>query len=161
MQKDFVKARYDLPKVSNFIASTSIVVKEIEEMKERLHDIEESLMSLQESVSKLIQLGKDTSTDIRMVHCVLDNLKKGVKIFNKVFKQVDSIKIEVKYSHNELAISMQKSYSNFSKNVERSYERFCHKYIISFPISSKNTKLPLDNFISFKGGLFFYFGWSI
>lgn len=43
-------------------------------------------------MSKILQLRKDTSTEVGKMHLYLDGLKQeGVKIFNKLFKQVDSI----------------------------------------------------------------------
>lgn len=75
-------------------------------------------------MSKILQLRKDTSTEVGKMHLYLDGLKQeGVKIFNKLFKQVDS---KANSSHKELVILVQKSYSNFFKNMERSYERFRH-----------------------------------
>lgn len=78
-------------------------------------------------MSKILQLRKDTSTEVGKMHLYLDGLKQeGVKIFNKLFKQVDSINSKANSSHKELVILVQKSYSNFFKNMERSYERFRH-----------------------------------
>lgn len=97
-------------------------------------------MSLQESFTKFKQQ-KDTNIDKGKVHVVLDSMKQeGVKIFNKLFKKVYSIKIEANSSQNKLNISMQNSYSNFSKNMEHSNKCFCHNMYILSPISSRNVK---------------------
>lgn len=44
-------------------------------------------------------------------------------IVNKVFSQVESMKVESSSTSNELAISIQNSYLNFTKSVEKSYDR--------------------------------------
>lgn len=51
------------------------MLKKIEEVKEHLQCIEEKLVSLRESDSKLVQLGKDTNKNIGKVYVVLDSLK--------------------------------------------------------------------------------------
>lgn len=71
-----MKAKTDLPKVSkpdtNF---DSTVLKNLGEVKERLWGIKEGLVSLKESIAKLVLIGKDIIMDVGKVHIVLDNFK--------------------------------------------------------------------------------------
>lgn len=46
-------------------------------------------------------------------------------MFNKIFQKVDTIKSDTYSSFNELTISLQNSYSNFTKSVEKFYDWFC------------------------------------
>lgn len=49
----------------------------------------------------------------------MDVLKnKGIRNVNNLIKQVDSIKTGASSSHNELVVTCQTSYANFSKNVQ-------------------------------------------
>lgn len=44
---------------------------------------------------------------------------------NKLIKQVNTMNSGVSSSNNKLVVSIQTSYSFFSKNVEQSYDTFC------------------------------------
>lgn len=86
---------------------------------------EEGLLHLYESTTTLLQLGKETSTDVGKVCLTFDVSKKeGVKLFIRLFSRVDSIKFQTNSSKNVISISFQNSQSNLSKNVEKFYENF-------------------------------------
>ena len=51
--------------------------------------------------------------------------QKGISMVNFLIQQVDYLKSGVKSSNNELAVTVQTSYSNLSWNVECSYNTFC------------------------------------
>lgn len=58
------------------------MLKELEEIKDRFKAVEEGVILLQESTSKLLNLGKSTSTDIGVVRLALDGFKQeGIKLF--------------------------------------------------------------------------------
>lgn len=80
---------------------------------------------MQESAGKILQLSKDTNTDVGKLHISMDGLKRGVQTVNNLIKQVDSFKTGANSSQTTLAVSVHTSYSNFARNVERSYNRFC------------------------------------
>lgn len=79
------------------------VLKELEKLRDRMKTIEEGLMLLQESTSKLLKLGKDTRNDVSRVSMAIDRLKQeGVKLLFKVFLHVESLKTKVNSSNNDL-----------------------------------------------------------
>lgn len=66
--------------------------KKIEEIKDRLTAIYEGIDSIKESTAMLLQLSKETSTDIGKVRLSFNGFKQeGAKFFNIMFSQVDSI----------------------------------------------------------------------
>ncbi|KAF3614758.1 hypothetical protein FXO38_30634 [Capsicum annuum] len=106
----------------------------MEEIKDWLKIIEKGLLTLQESTSRLMQLSKDTNTDMEIVCLRSNRLKQDdVKLFNRLFSKVNSIKSEANSSNNELVISVQNFYSGFFECVEKSYEYFCHNMHNTFP----------------------------
>lgn len=69
----------------------------MEKVKEHLRGLEKRQVILQESIAKLAQIGKDTNTNVGKVHIIFDSLKQEIKLLNKSFKQVESIKIEANF----------------------------------------------------------------
>ncbi|KAF3627741.1 hypothetical protein FXO37_29706 [Capsicum annuum] len=126
-KKDSSKTRSDTSKVSKSMSNPVLsATKEIQELKEWLKAIKKGLVDLWQSTTRLIQLSKKMSTDMDKVRLSLDDLKlKDVKMFNRLFARVDTIKSKTSSSNNELAISVQNFYSSFTKKVEKSYEHFC------------------------------------
>ncbi|KAF3683484.1 hypothetical protein FXO37_01798 [Capsicum annuum] len=119
-KKDSARAKSELPKVSKSISNPSIaVMKELEEIKDRLKSIEEIVMLIQELTSKLMDLGKSTSTDIGVVRLALNGFKQeGIKLFTRVFTRMDSLKSQVTFFNDDSIVFVQNSYSSFFKNVE-------------------------------------------
>ncbi|PHU20344.1 putative LRR receptor-like serine/threonine-protein kinase [Capsicum chinense] len=75
-KKNSARSKSELPKVSKSVFNPMItVLKELEELKDHFKDIEEGVMLLQESTSKILNLGKSTSTDIGLVRLDLDGFK--------------------------------------------------------------------------------------
>lgn len=75
---------------------------------------------------KVLQLQKDSGTDIRKLRFGIEGLKKKALWSVKyILKGVNSTKTEAASTHNDLDVTVNISYSNFSKNVEWSYGTFC------------------------------------
>lgn len=75
-KKDLSKTQSDTLKVSKSMSNPVFsTVKELEKLKDRLKEIKEGLMGLQESTTRLLQLSKKTSTDMVNVRVSLDSLK--------------------------------------------------------------------------------------
>ncbi|KAF3629470.1 hypothetical protein FXO37_28926 [Capsicum annuum] len=103
-KKKSAKASSDPPKISKYVSNLMFpMLKEFEEFKDQLKAIEEGLMVLQESNTRLLQLG----IDVGKVYLTFDQLKQeGVKLFNRFFDRIESIMTQSNYSNNELAISV-------------------------------------------------------
>ncbi|KAF3613992.1 hypothetical protein FXO38_35931 [Capsicum annuum] len=116
-QKEFAHAMAELPKVSKSASNLSTsLLKELEELNKWFKAIEESVMQHQESTTKLLDLGKSISSNISIVWLTLDGLKsEGFKLFSQVLSRMDSFKSQVSSSNDDLAISVQPSYSSLSK----------------------------------------------
>ncbi|MCD7471212.1 hypothetical protein HAX54_011529, partial [Datura stramonium] len=54
---------------------------------------------------------------------------KGVKLFNKVMRQVDSAAARAEIFNNELAIAVQNSYSSLFTRFEKSYHSLSERII--------------------------------
>lgn len=80
---------------------------------------------LQDTLGKVLQLHKDSSTDVGKLRLEVEGLKKeAIRSVITILKEVNSIKFGVDSAYNELAVTVHTSYSNFSKNVERTYNTF-------------------------------------
>lgn len=67
-KEESAKEKVDLPKVSKNVANPIFsVLKEVEEIQEFLKSIEEGMIGIQESTNKLLQLDKDTRTNVGKV----------------------------------------------------------------------------------------------
>lgn len=98
--------------------STDLASQLQKDIKACLLAVENGIEMLQESVGKILQMHKDTSTYVGKLRILMDGLKQeGVSTMNKMIKQVDSLKKGAKSSNNKLVVSVPTSYSNFSKNV--------------------------------------------
>ncbi|KAF3621956.1 hypothetical protein FXO38_31583 [Capsicum annuum] len=126
-KKETSKSQLDIPKVRKSMSNSMFFyAKEIEELKDRITATKEGIVSLQELISKLLQLSKETSIKIGKVRLSLDYFKQeGVKLLNRMFAHVETIKLEIFFSSNKLTISVQNSFSSFTKSVGKSYEWFC------------------------------------
>ncbi|KAF3652469.1 putative uroporphyrinogen decarboxylase, chloroplastic-like [Capsicum annuum] len=127
-RKHSARAKSELPKVSKSISNPMItVLKELKNIKDRFKAVKKGVMLLQESTFKLLDLKKSTSTDIGMVQLALGEFKhEGIKLLTRVFTRINSFKSQVLSSNDDLAISVQNSYSSFFKIVEKSYDTFYH-----------------------------------
>lgn len=125
-KKDSVKARVETVRVTKVsVDYASLLLKDMKDVKARLLTIEDGLKVLQEFAGKNLQLHKDTNIDVEKHHLVVDGLKQGVSTINKLIRQVDNLKTRVDFFNTNLTIFVQTSYSNFSRNVERSYNSCC------------------------------------
>ncbi|KAF3649998.1 hypothetical protein FXO37_18694 [Capsicum annuum] len=124
------REKFELPKVSKSISNPMItVLKKLEELKDHFKAIAKGVILLQESISKLLDIGKSTSPDIRSMQQAFDGIKQEViKLFTRVFTHMDSLKSQGDSSNDDFAIFAQNSYSFFFKNVEKSYEKFFHNF---------------------------------
>lgn len=148
-----MKSKSDRPKVSKIAASPDFVVlKKVEEFKKRVISLEEGMLVLQDSTNKLLQLSNDTSTNMLKMHVPIDGIKqKRVKIFNRLFKQVHSIKSEANSSNNEFVVLFHTSYFKFSKYMECSYERFFHNMHNTLTYFLKKLRLSSQTTLFSKG----------
>ena len=63
--------------------------------------------------------------DIDKLRIAMKMIKqKGISMVNRLIQQLDSLKIGVNSSNNELIVTVQTSYSNLPWNVECSYNTF-------------------------------------
>lgn len=122
------KEKLELSKVIHSVFNPMLhMLMEMEELKDRIKLIEEGIILIQESNSKILQLGKDTCTDVGKVRMTIDGFKKeGIRQFTKLFSHMESLKTKTNSSNNDLAISIKNSYFSISKNIEQSYECFYH-----------------------------------
>lgn len=68
-RKDSVKVKAEPPKANRISAdSSSLLINESEDIKARLESLENGLIVMQETVGKLLQLGKETNTDVEKLH---------------------------------------------------------------------------------------------
>lgn len=99
--------------------------KKAEELKIRMVMLESTMHAMQDTIGKVLQLSKDTRTNVGKLHIAMDGVKlEDVRSFNKLLEQIDSLKIGADSSNNDLTVSVNTSYSNFSKNVNHSYNCF-------------------------------------
>ncbi|KAF3653475.1 hypothetical protein FXO38_13248 [Capsicum annuum] len=93
-RKESACAKAEPSKVSTSIYNPYVsLMKELKELKQWFKSIEKGIIKLQESSTKLLDLGKSTSFDISVVRLGLDGLKQeGVKLFSRVLSHMDSLK---------------------------------------------------------------------
>ena len=97
-----------------------------EEVKNKHLAVERNLETLHDALEKVFHLQKDSNTDIGKLRITMIMIKqKGISMVNLLIQQVDSVKSGVNSSNNELAVTVQTSYSNLPWNVECSYNTFC------------------------------------
>ncbi|KAF3645885.1 hypothetical protein FXO38_19422 [Capsicum annuum] len=76
-RKESARAKNDPLKVSKSVTNPSVfLMKELEEFKTQFKDIKEGIMQLQESTAKLLDLGKNTSSDISVIRLGIEGLNK-------------------------------------------------------------------------------------
>lgn len=76
LKKDSAKACSDIPKVRKNKSNPMLpMMNEIKELKYHLKAIEEAVLLIHESTTKLLQLGKEISTDVGKVHLSINGLK--------------------------------------------------------------------------------------
>uniref|UniRef100_M1DGP1 Uncharacterized protein n=1 Tax=Solanum tuberosum TaxID=4113 RepID=M1DGP1_SOLTU len=108
--------------------SATLLLKDTDELKNHILVVERGLESLQDVVEKLFRIQKDTSTYVGKLRIVMTSIKQeGITIVKKLIQKVDSLKSGVNSSNNDLAVSVQTSYSSLSRGAERSYNSFCGK----------------------------------
>ncbi|KAG5611608.1 hypothetical protein H5410_022889 [Solanum commersonii] len=101
-----------------------------DKLKTRLLGVERGFETLHDVVEKVFRLQKDTTTDIEKLRIAMTGIKQeGISTVNKLIRQVDFLKGGVSSSNNDLAVSVQTSYSNLSRGMKRSYNTFCEKVI--------------------------------
>ncbi|KAF3669651.1 hypothetical protein FXO37_08916 [Capsicum annuum] len=85
-KKESFRAKDEPLKVSKFVSNPSTsLLKELEELKQRIKGIEKGVRKLLELTTILLDLGKCTSSDISVVGLALDELKQErVKLFSPV-----------------------------------------------------------------------------
>lgn len=111
------------PLISQLTDSVALLFKEADLIKVRLDGLETHMQVLQDTLGKVLQLHKDSSTDVGKLRLEVEGLKKeAIRSVNTILKEVNSIKMGADSAHNELAVTVHTSYSNFSKNVEHSYD---------------------------------------
>ncbi|KAH0755142.1 hypothetical protein KY290_025412 [Solanum tuberosum] len=122
VKKDSVQERADTPKPTKISAhSAALLLQDSNELKTRIIAIKRGLETLYDAVEKVFRLQKDTSTNISKLRIAMTIIKQeSISIVNKLIRQVNSLKTGVNSSNNELAISVQNSYSSLSMTVERS-----------------------------------------
>ncbi|KAG5577064.1 hypothetical protein H5410_057198 [Solanum commersonii] len=118
-----ISGKVEQPKGSKISAdSASELLKEAGEIKGRLAALEDGMQQLQRPGTRT---SKDTSTNVGKLRISMDdNQCEGIKTMNKLIQRVNSLTQEAESSQTELAIAVQTSYSNLSKNVEKSYHQF-------------------------------------
>ncbi|KAH0712803.1 hypothetical protein KY290_008378 [Solanum tuberosum] len=126
-KKESVQSRADTPRAIRISADFSaLLLKEAEHIKVRLAGLESHIQVIQDTLGGVLQLHKDSSTDVGKLRLELGGLKKDViRSVNTILKELNSIKTGVDSAHSKLAISVHTSYSTFSKTVERSLNTFC------------------------------------
>lgn len=75
-KKDSTKAKLDPPKeIKSMSNPVLLMLKKLKELKDRLKVIEDGMMLLQKSTTKLLQLSKETSYDVGKVRLTIDGFK--------------------------------------------------------------------------------------
>lgn len=149
-KKDYIKIKVEALKTTS--VPTDLVarlIKEVDEIKSNLSSLNYNLHSVQEILKKILQLSKDTSTKVGKLHLDVYRLKKeGVCTVNRLIKQVDSMNNGVNSCNNDLAISIQTSYTSLSKNIEHSYGSFSRNVLNTFrsPLTDVLSRLSFNFF---------------
>ncbi|PHT63243.1 hypothetical protein T459_32887 [Capsicum annuum] len=86
------KKKSNLSKAIKSVSNPMILVlKDLEDLKDQIKSIEKGLVILQESIFKLLKLGKDTSTDVGKVRMTIDGFKLGVGMVRQEFTVVRTL----------------------------------------------------------------------
>ncbi|KAL3324405.1 hypothetical protein AABB24_038519 [Solanum stoloniferum] len=110
--------------------SVTLILKEAKHIKVRLVGLETHMQVLHDTLGMVLQLHKDSSTDVGKLCPEVGELKKDViRSVNTILKEVNSIKTGADSAHNELVVSMHTSYSTFSKTIEHSLNTFCRNVL--------------------------------
>ncbi|KAG5577878.1 hypothetical protein H5410_058012 [Solanum commersonii] len=112
------------------VDSVALLLKEAEHIKVRLAGLESHMQVIQDTLGRVLQLHKDSSTNVGKLRLEVGGLKKdAIRSVNTILKEDNSIKTGADYAHSKLAISVHTSYSTFSKIVERSLNTFCRNVL--------------------------------
>lgn len=105
-KKDSIKAKADAPKPTRIPAdAVALLLKEVEEIKSHLTSLDSNMQGLPDIIEKVLQLSKDTSTEVGKLRLDADGLKReGISTVNKLIKQVGSMNVGVNSSNNLLAV---------------------------------------------------------
>jgi len=131
VKKVSVKARAKTSKPTKISTdSASVLMQDNDELKTRFFGVERGLETLHDVVEKVFLLQKDTTTDVGKLRIAMTGIKQeGISTVNKLIRQVDFLKSGVSSSNNDLAVTVQTSYSSLSLSMERSYNSFCGNVI--------------------------------
>lgn len=122
-KKGPVKMKVKQPWASKITTdSATDLLKEVAEINGMQHT--------QEKMDKILQLPKDTGTNVGKLRISMDSIhqQEGIKT-NKLINRVDCLNHGASSSQTELAVTIQTSYSNLSWNVERSNNSFAGRII--------------------------------
>lgn len=102
------------------------LIKEVNKIKFHLSSLNCNLQGMQEYLENVLQLSKETNIEVGKIRLHIDGLKKeGVNTVNKLIKQVDLMNSGVNSFNNNLVVSVQTSYTSFTKRIELSYDTLC------------------------------------
>lgn len=115
-KKGSVKVKVKQPRASKITAdSAADLLKEESEIKERLSALEVGMQHMKEKLDKVLQLLKDTSTDVEKLRISMDSIQQeGIKTVNKLINRVDTLNHGAGSSQTDLAVTIQTSYSNLA-----------------------------------------------
>uniref|UniRef100_M1DWK4 Uncharacterized protein n=1 Tax=Solanum tuberosum TaxID=4113 RepID=M1DWK4_SOLTU len=122
-KKGPVKVKVKQPWASKITTdSATDLLKEVAEIN--------GMQNTQEKMDKILQLPKDTGTNVGKLRISMDSIhqQEGIKT-NKLINRVDSLNHGASSSQTELAVTIQTSYSNLSWNIERSNNSFAGRII--------------------------------
>lgn len=89
-----------------------------------LDGLESHMQVLHDTLGRVLQLHKDSSTDVWKLRLVVGGLKKNsISSINTILKKVNFIKNRADSVHNELAMNTTKS--TFSMTIEHSLNTLC------------------------------------
>ncbi|MCD9558479.1 hypothetical protein HAX54_015866 [Datura stramonium] len=92
--------------------------------------IKQSLGVVVGDLHKCTELLGKLSTDMTSLQVQIYLIQKeGVKFFNLVLKQVDSVASRFEVSDNDLVVAIQNYYSSLSTRIEKFYHSFCERII--------------------------------